>query len=70
MGGGIGRKTLYGSVAFVILLVGGGAQYGLELLYNATTDPTFQTVLTISNSFVVLVFNSIIMLTLIATTKK
>jgi hypothetical protein len=29
MSGGIGRKVLYGSLAFFILLLGAGAQYGL-----------------------------------------
>ncbi len=70
MGGGILRKILYGSLAFFILLLGGGAQYGLEVLYNSTTDSTLQTLLTASNSIVILIFNSIIMLTLIATTHK
>lgn len=70
MCGGIARKTLYGSIALLILILGGAAQYGLEVLYNLTSDSTLQTVLTISNSLVVLVFNSIIMMTLIVTTKK
>jgi hypothetical protein len=29
MGGGILRKVLYGSVALLVLVIGGGTQYGL-----------------------------------------
>jgi hypothetical protein len=70
MQGAIARKIAFGSLAILILLIGGGAQYGLELLYNSTSDSTLQIVILVSNSLLILIFNSIIMFTLIITTKK
>lgn len=70
MGGGIIRKVLYGSIALLVLLLGGGTQYGLGLLYNSTSNYTTQTFISALSFIVILVFNFIIMMTLIITTKK
>jgi len=69
MSGAISRKLLFGMIGIVILMLGGGAQFGLELLYNSTSDSTLQNVISVGNSLIVTVFNTIIMITLVITTK-
>lgn len=70
MKGAIGRKMLFSSIAIFILLLGGGTQFGLELLYNQTSDTTLKSVISIGNSLIVTIFNAIIMISLVITTKK
>lgn len=62
--GSICRKTLYTVIAIIILLLGGGAQYGLQLLSLSTQDSTAKSLLGIASSVIVTIFNAVILITL------
>lgn len=64
MKGTICRKLLYGLIAIIILLLGGVAQYGLQLLSASTQDSTTKFLLGIASSVIVTVFNAVILITL------
>jgi hypothetical protein len=70
MKGSICRKVVYGLISFFILLAGGMAQYGLTLLAKQSTDDFLALVFQYGNPAIVLMWNSIIMSTLIFVTER
>jgi heme/copper-type cytochrome/quinol oxidase subunit 2 len=67
MRGAICRKSMTGAISVLVLLVGGGTQYGLSLM--AKSDPD-STVLNTASSLLVTIFNVVLMLALGFLTKK
>ena len=63
-GGSICRKLVFGVVSIVILLIGGGTQYALQLWSVKTTDETIKSIIGILSSLLVTVFNAVILVTL------
>jgi len=70
MGGAIGRKMGFGMIGVLILIIGGGAQYGLQLLSKSTSDESVKSMIDILTSILITVFNAIIMISLVITTEK
>jgi hypothetical protein len=54
----------------LVLALGGGVLYALQLLSQSTSNGTLQAVLTYGSSIVVIVFNEIILVILVMTTEK
>jgi len=70
MGGAIGRKMGFGMIGVLILIIGGGAQYGLQLLSKSTSDESVKSMIDVLTSILITVFNAIIMISLVITTEK
>jgi hypothetical protein len=70
MNGAICRKVVTGVISVMILLVGGGAQYGLSLISTTTTNESMKTVLSTISSLIVTIFNVVLMIALSILTKK
>jgi len=62
MGGAISRKITFGVISILILLVGGVAQYGLDILSKqVASDSLWKLVFKYGNPVIVMVWNSIIL---------
>jgi len=57
-------------IDLLILIVGGGVLYALQLLSQSTADSNLQAALTYGSSIAVTIFNSIILFSLVITTEK
>ena len=60
MGGAIARKTLFNARGLLVLLSGGGAQYGFALLQADMADSSYAQLFPIMNSVIITVFNFLI----------
>lgn len=61
MSGAICRKVAFGLISFMILVVGGVAQYGLAILNKQATSDIAKTIFQFANPVIVMVWNSIIL---------
>lgn len=69
--GAITRKTIYAFISILMLLIGGGVQYGLAVAQlSAPKDDLTQTLMSTASSVAVSILNAIIQVVLVFTTER